>query len=391
MVRGPQPSPQGTANVGAVDSGTDGWHGRCTRAPVTTARPRSCTAAASERTRSGPDAYGAVDEAVSALGLARAEMRTRDRSSTSCCASPARALRRRRRARRPRPRTGASSSRASRSPPTTMVDGARADHRRHHRSLRTAHRVRAPGRESGRRRARRRPHRRAARGAPVGRRRARRAGCPTATWCPYLNRLADLVYTLARWQEGTFRPGASSILTPEEPVGLTFSVVTTPADRVAAELLAVPIAKTHASSGRAPTSSTPRSTAGSRRSSKRPGSRATWARRSRCPRRGSSRRRPRCSSASASIDKLTLDGLRRAAAAVARRAAQGRVRRHHARERRARPSRRRCRAGRRRRHGARRVPVPRVQARRQAHEALEGHDHRRRWRRGPRRARHAVR
>ena len=23
---------------------------------------------------------------------------------------------------------------------------------------------------------------------------------------PYLNRLADLVYTLARWQEGTFRP-----------------------------------------------------------------------------------------------------------------------------------------------------------------------------------------
>jgi hypothetical protein len=23
---------------------------------------------------------------------------------------------------------------------------------------------------------------------------------------PYLNRLADLVYTMARWQEGTFRP-----------------------------------------------------------------------------------------------------------------------------------------------------------------------------------------
>ena len=27
---------------------------------------------------------------------------------------------------------------------------------------------------------------------------------------PYLNRLADLVYTLARWQEGNFRPVRSS-------------------------------------------------------------------------------------------------------------------------------------------------------------------------------------
>ena len=29
---------------------------------------------------------------------------------------------------------------------------------------------------------------------------------PTASVVPYLNRLADLVYTLARWQEGAFRP-----------------------------------------------------------------------------------------------------------------------------------------------------------------------------------------
>jgi cob(I)alamin adenosyltransferase len=29
---------------------------------------------------------------------------------------------------------------------------------------------------------------------------------PDSSVIPYLNRLADLVYTLARWQEGTFRP-----------------------------------------------------------------------------------------------------------------------------------------------------------------------------------------
>ena len=40
----------------------------------------------------------------------------------------------------------------------------------------------------------------------VGRRRDAPAGWPTASVVPYLNRLADLVYTLARWQEGTFRP-----------------------------------------------------------------------------------------------------------------------------------------------------------------------------------------
>jgi cob(I)alamin adenosyltransferase len=36
---------------------------------------------------------------------------------------------------------------------------------------------------------------------------AARAGwLPESQVIPYLNRLADLVYTLARWQEGTFRP-----------------------------------------------------------------------------------------------------------------------------------------------------------------------------------------
>ncbi|HVM40146.1 MAG TPA: ATP:cob(I)alamin adenosyltransferase, partial [Acidimicrobiia bacterium] len=35
---------------------------------------------------------------------------------------------------------------------------------------------------------------------------------------PYLNRLADLVYTLARWQEGAYRPvRAGSTEAPSEP------------------------------------------------------------------------------------------------------------------------------------------------------------------------------
>jgi cob(I)alamin adenosyltransferase len=29
---------------------------------------------------------------------------------------------------------------------------------------------------------------------------------PSSAVVPYLNRLADLVYTLARWQEGAWRP-----------------------------------------------------------------------------------------------------------------------------------------------------------------------------------------
>ena len=34
---------------------------------------------------------------------------------------------------------------------------------------------------------------------------------------PYLNRLADLVYTLARWQEGSFRPSRADHDLPTEP------------------------------------------------------------------------------------------------------------------------------------------------------------------------------
>ena len=67
---------------------------------------------------------------------------------------------------------------------------------------------------------------------------------------PYLNRLADLVYTLARWQEGQFRPVRTPIPESTHPhrahgglVSLTFTTITTAADRVAADLLAVGVAK----------------------------------------------------------------------------------------------------------------------------------------------------
>ena len=77
-----------------------------------------------------------------------------------------------------------------------------------------------------------------------------------------------------------------------------------------------------ASSAPAPTPSTPRSTAASPRSSPRPASRASSARRSRCRPAAGSGPRPRCSSASATARELTVDGVRRAAAAVARRSSK---------------------------------------------------------------------
>ena len=69
------------------------------------------------------------------------------------------------------------------------------------------------------------------------------AGSADSQVVPYLNRLADLVYTLARWQEGTFRPVRADLApehthsrspiptTPEHTVSLAFTVATTPADR----------------------------------------------------------------------------------------------------------------------------------------------------------------
>jgi cob(I)alamin adenosyltransferase len=37
---------------------------------------------------------------------------------------------------------------------------------------------------------------------------------PESQVVPYLNRLADLCWTLARWQEGEFRPARAASTTP---------------------------------------------------------------------------------------------------------------------------------------------------------------------------------
>ena len=158
----------------------------------------------------GPEAYGAVDEAVSALGLARAE------------AEPGRELHELLvQLQRELFVVGAElatapENRAKLKPEVSRRhggdgDAARADHRRHHRALRSAAGVRAAGRE---------PH-----GAPRSTSPARSCGAPSARrsratragWLdadsqvvPYLNRLADLVYTLARWQEGRLPPPSAT-------------------------------------------------------------------------------------------------------------------------------------------------------------------------------------
>ena len=121
----------------------------------------------------------------------------------------------------------------------------------------------------------------------------------------YLNRLADLVYTLARWQEGTFRPvrtrrrrrltrHRSDVATTCRLTGgtvpLTFSVSTSPADRVAADLLAVPVGTTPAPSGARTGRARTRRAEARARSRCRRGRRRARRRARRVPRRGGLRR-----------------------------------------------------------------------------------------------------
>ncbi len=153
----------------------------------------------------GPEAYGAVDEAVSALGLARAEIDPGSELHELLV-----------RLQRELFVVGAElatapANRAKLKPEVSlvtaeMVSRARADHRRRHRALRPAAGVRA---------ARREPVAAALDLARTVVRRAERISVAATRvgWLesdsqvvPYLNRLADLVYTLARWQEGEFRP-----------------------------------------------------------------------------------------------------------------------------------------------------------------------------------------
>ena len=104
-------------------------------------------------------------------------------------------------------------------------------------------------------------------------------------------------------------------------MSLSFTVVTTPADRVAVELLAVPIAKGAAFGPGADVVDTALG-GGLGGFLAEAASRASWARRSRCRPREGSGPRPPSSWGSATPTELTVDGLRRAAAAVARRASK---------------------------------------------------------------------
>src|SRR3954451_3113763 len=158
---------------------------------------------------SGPDAYGAVDETVSMLGLARAEA---DRGSeldelllrlqrelfvvgAELATSPAN---------RPKLEPGVSLTTGAMvaalepviddvttryDPPTEFV-------------LPGENRVAAALDVA--RAVARRAERRSVAAAQEG-------GLDGSEVVPYLNRLADLLYTLARWQEGTFRPVRSEL------------------------------------------------------------------------------------------------------------------------------------------------------------------------------------
>ncbi len=158
----------------------------------------------------GPSAYGEVDEAVSALGLARAETEPGSELNELLV-----------RLQRELFVAGAElatapENRSKLTPGVSlvtadMVDRPRADHRRRHRPLRAAPGVRAAGREPGGRRPRPGPLRRPpGRTGVGGRHPGRLAGPSSSHVVPYLNRLADLVYTLARWQEGDWRPVRTS-------------------------------------------------------------------------------------------------------------------------------------------------------------------------------------
>ena len=200
---------------------------------------------------------------------------------------------------------------------------------------------------------------------------------------PYLNRLADLVYTLARWQEGTFRPVRADRddPTPESPeptgvtVPLSFTVVTTSADRVAAELLAVPIGK-GAVFGPGADAVDAALDGGLAAFLAEAGFDGKLGETLAVPTAGRLRAKAAVLVGIGDPAELTVDGLRRAAAAVARRASKAASVATTLATVRARAGGGRRGPGRRRRLRARLVPVPGVQGRRVTHEAEEGLGHR---------------
>jgi cob(I)alamin adenosyltransferase len=153
---------------------------------------------------SGPDAYGAVDEAVSMLGLARAET---ERGSelddllvrlqrelfvvgAELATEPAN------RSKLERGVSRTTEAMVAALEPVIVDITARYD-------APTEFVLPGENRTAAALDVARTVVRRAERQSVAA---ARDGWLPDSQVVPYLNRLADLVYTLARWQEGTFRP-----------------------------------------------------------------------------------------------------------------------------------------------------------------------------------------
>ena len=162
----------------------------------------------------------------------------------------------------------------------------------------------------------------------VGRGDAWRVARDNSQVVPYLNRLADLVYTLARWQEGGGRPARSALTarppsdrprSEEHPWPSPFSLTSSPPSAVKADLLAVPVFA-DGELGPGARTSTTRSAAAWPTSWPRPTSTGKRGETLAVPTTARSARGPSCSSAWARATSCHADALRRAGAALARRA-----------------------------------------------------------------------
>ena len=139
---------------------------------------------------------GAVDEAQAAIGLARAETAAGSEVNERLTAL-ARDLYVLMAEVATAPENRAKLTAGSTLVTPDMVAALEASDRRPARALRHAERLHHPGREPRGRRPRPGPHRRSP-GRAAGRGRA--AGGSYVV--PYLNRLSDLLWAMARWQEG---------------------------------------------------------------------------------------------------------------------------------------------------------------------------------------------
>ena len=315
--------------------------------------PGCCTAAASARTRRAPTPTARSTKPSPRSG-SPAPRPSAGRSSTSSWSASSASCSWSAPSWRPRPRTAPSSTPGVSRHHRRDGRRARADHRRHHRPATSRRpssccraRTASPPRSTSRARSC---------AAPSGRRSPPRtpAGSTDSQVVPYLNRLADLVYTLARWQEGTLpsRPHRAPMPDLRDPP----ETLRRPSCPSRSPSRPPPPTASRPTCSRCPSRKGADARARRRRRRRRARRRArrvprrgrlrgqARARRSRCRPAGGSGRRPRCSWASAIPTSSPLDGVRRAAAASP--AARRRSRRSRPRS----PT---------RRAGARPAPMPR--------------------------------